>query len=124
MNDEIDDLPPSPPGEKAGQILTLLGSISEQLDGQGDALNFIARCVAPREDADGSKLEDLLAGLIGRLDRQSAILRTISDGLTKIGKTLPLDIVRAIDDNLGNAGTPANGSVASGKKGHGQETRP
>lgn len=124
MTDEIDDVPTSPTDQQLGQILTLLGSISDQLDGQGDALNFIARCVAPREDAEGNQLEILLSQLIGRLDKQSAILRIISDGLIKMGKNLPLDIVRAIDDNLGASGAPIHGGGGSGANGHGQEKQP
>jgi hypothetical protein len=124
MNDETDEPPATPTEQKLTQILSLLGLISDQLDGQGDALNFIARCVAPKEDGDGHQLEELLKQLIGRLDKQSATLRMISDGMTRMGKTLPLDIVRAIDDNLANSEAPGNGTRSKGGNGHGPEQRP
>jgi hypothetical protein len=110
MTDSTEDPPENTTDRKLGVIVDLLGSISEQLEGQGDALNFIARCVAPRQDAEENHLEVLLSGLISRMDRQSAILRKVSDGLTNLGKNLPLEIVRAIDENFVFPGTPPDGS--------------
>jgi hypothetical protein len=124
MTDSTEDPPENTTDRKLGVIVDLLGSISEQLEGQGDALNFIARCVAPRQDAEENQLEILLSGLISRMDRQSAILRKVSDGLTRLGKNLPLEIVRAIDENFVLPNTPTSGSRPNGLSGHSGEPGP
>ena len=69
----------------------------------GEHLERIIELVTPeeKEEGEGPSLEELLTGLIVRLDGQSAYLKDITVGLAKITRDMPLDVVRAIADNFG-----------------------
>jgi hypothetical protein len=106
----------SPPADATpASIQTLLETMLERQEGQGEILSFIAKCVAPKGDDSGEKLSELLATLIGRIDRQTALIHSLIVEFVRLGRKLPLDIVRAIDDNLGVApSTPAPDGRANG----------
>ena len=69
----------------------------------GEQLERIIQLVTPeeKEAGEGPTLEELIGGLISRLDNQSAYLKDITVGLAKITRNMPLDVVRAIADNFG-----------------------
>ncbi len=69
----------------------------------GEHLERIIELVTPeeKEEGEGPSLEELLGGLITRLDNQSAYLKDIMVGLAKITRDMPLDVVQAIVDNFG-----------------------
>ncbi len=69
----------------------------------GEHLERIIELVTPDEkgEAEGPSLEELLGGLVTRLDNQSAYLKDIMVGLAKITRDMPLDVVQAIADNFG-----------------------
>lgn len=69
----------------------------------GEHLERIIELVTPeeREEGEGPSLEELLGGLITRLDNQSTYLKDIMVGLAKITRDMPLDVVQAIVDNFG-----------------------
>ena len=69
----------------------------------GEHLERIIELVTPdeKEDAEEPSLEELLGGLVTRLDNQSAYLKDIMVGLAKITRDMPLDVVQAIADNFG-----------------------
>ena len=68
----------------------------------GERLERIIELVAPdeKEDAEGPSLEELLGGLVTRLDNQSTYLKDILVGLARITRDMPLDVVQAIADNF------------------------
>ncbi len=69
----------------------------------GEHLERIIELVTPdeKEEGEGPSLEELLGGLVTRLDNQSAYLKDIMVGLAKITRDMPLDVVQAIADNFG-----------------------
>ena len=69
----------------------------------GEHLERIIELVTPeeKEEGEGPSLEELLGGLITRLDNQSSYLKDIMVGLAKITRDMPLDVVQAIVDNFG-----------------------
>ncbi len=69
----------------------------------GEHLERIIELVTPeeKEEGEGPSLEELLGGLITRLDNQSSYLKDIMVGLAKITRDMPLDVVQAIADNFG-----------------------
>ena len=69
----------------------------------GEHLERIIELVTPekKEVGEGPSLEEMLAGLLVRLDNQSAYLKDITVGLAKITQDMPLDVVQAIADNFG-----------------------
>ncbi|MGI4802786.1 MAG: hypothetical protein ACRYG8_53900 [Janthinobacterium lividum] len=69
----------------------------------GEHLERIIELVTPdeKEEGEGPSLEELLGGLVTRLDNQSAYLKDILVGLARITRDMPLDVVQAIADNFG-----------------------
>jgi len=69
----------------------------------GEQLERIIQLVTPeeKEAGEGPTLEELIGGLISRLDNQSAYLKDITVALAKITHNMPLDVVQAIADNFG-----------------------
>ena len=69
----------------------------------GEQLERIIQLVTPeeKEAGEGPTLEELIGGLISRLDNQSAYLTDITVALAKITHNMPLDVVQAIADNFG-----------------------
>jgi hypothetical protein len=74
----------------------------------GEQLERIIQLVTPeeRQDGEGPTLEELIGGLITRLDNQSAYLKDIKVGLAKVTHDMALDVVQAIADNFGLDATP------------------
>lgn len=68
----------------------------------GEHLERIIELVTPeKKEGEGPSLEEMLSGLLVRLDSQSAYLKDITVGLAKITRDMPLDVVQAIADNFG-----------------------
>ncbi len=69
----------------------------------GEQLERIIQLVTSeeKEAGEGPTLEELIGGLISRLDNQSAYLKDIKVGLAKVTQNMPLDVVQAIADNFG-----------------------
>lgn len=74
----------------------------------GEQLERIIQLVTPeeKEAGEGPTLEELIGGLISRLDNQSAYLKDIKVALAKVTHDMPLDVVQAIADNFGVDPTP------------------
>ncbi len=75
----------------------------------GEHLERIIQLVTPeeKESGEGPTLEELIGGLITRLDNQSAYLKDIKVGLAKVTHDMPLDVVQAIADNFGLDAKPS-----------------
>jgi len=69
----------------------------------GESLETIIRLVTPeqKDEQEGPTLEQLIGGLITRLDNQSAYLKDITVSVAKLARDMPLDVVQAISDNFG-----------------------
>lgn len=80
--------------------IALIAGIQRQ---HGESLETIIRLVTPEktDTPDGPSLEELIGALLVRLDSQSAYLKDITVGLTKITRDMPLDVVQAIADTFG-----------------------
>jgi len=74
----------------------------------GEQLERIIQLVTPeeKEAGEGPTLEELIGGLISRLDNQSAYLKDIKIALAKVTHDMPLNVVQAIADNFGVDATP------------------
>ena len=103
---------PGPPGSDADKLDLLIGlasDISTRQEMQGQILLSILQFVAPKEGA-GPRLADLLAQMIAKLDSLSNIMHETTKEISRIGRNLPLEVVRAIDDNPGRATGNGNGA--------------
>lgn len=96
----------------------LLETVHGRQEEHGRILRFIAECVAPREDS--SKINDLIGLLIGKIDAQSAMIRTIAGQLHRQGRTLPGDVAQALDERHA-AGRRAT-EMEPGANGQGRST--
>lgn len=83
--------------EALGQALS---PIHERLDVHGEMLKRIIQLLTEEKENDGPTLYQLLADLIVRLDGQSRYLKDLTVAVGQLGVNLPLDLVKAIDDNL------------------------
>ena len=95
-----DPEPPQSHDDKLDLLIGLVGNISTRQEMQGQMLLSILQFVAPKEGA-GPQLADLLAQMIAKLDNLSNVLHETTKEIARIGRNLPLEVVRAIDDNLG-----------------------
>jgi hypothetical protein len=102
-----DPEPPRSNTDKLDLLIGLVGNISTRQEMQGQMLLSILQLVAPKEGA-GPQIADLLAQMIAKLDSLSNVMHETTKEISRIGRNLPLEVVRAIDDNLGMA----NGSGA------------
>ena len=89
--------------------------IASELRIHGECLQRILETITPEEaEQSGPPLHELLGHLIARLDSQSIMLKDILAAQVALARNLPLDVVRVIDDNLGEARPPAT-EAADGK---------
>jgi hypothetical protein len=91
--------------------------VAGKLHLHGEMLGRILEILTPEQVRAGPSLDELLANLIARLDRQAMMLKEILVIQGKLARDLPADLVRAIDDNLGDGGHTKGG--APGGKTHG-----
>ena len=89
--------------------------LADEIRLHGEALTRILEILTPEQEPSGQPLHELITQLIGRLDRQSYMLREILTGQGDLARTLPAEVANALDDKQG-AGTPASGA---GGNGHG-----
>ena len=71
-----------------------------RLDVHGEMLQRIIQILTEEKESDGPGLYKLLADLIARIEGQNRYLKDLTVAVAKLGINLPLDLVRAIDDNL------------------------
>ena len=95
-----------------GEVKAGLTTLTGEVHLHGEILMRIVGLLTPKEERSETPLHELLAALIGRLDRQSVMLKEILEGQTKLRRGLPLEVVQAIADSHG-----ATGSVAKGAPG-------
>ena len=86
--------------ENMAALTEALSPIRERLDVHGEMLNRILLILTEEKQSDGPTIYDLLADLIKRIDNQSRYLADLTTAVAQLGINLPLDLVKAIDDNL------------------------
>jgi len=86
--------------ENSDAAAQALAPVMERLDVHGEMLKRIIQLLTEEKQSDGPTLYDLLADLIKRIDSQSAYLKDLTVAVAKLGINLPLDLIKAIDDNL------------------------
>ena len=86
--------------ENAETAALALTPVMERLDLHGEMLKRIVQLLTAEKQSNGPTLYDLLADLIKRLDNQSAYLKDLTVAVAQLGINLPLDLIKAIDDNL------------------------
>lgn len=106
---------------EATEILTGLGEVKAGLTTltgevhlQGEVLARLVQLLTPSDEQSGSRLRELLAALIGRLDRQAVMLKEILEAQRNLCRTLPSDVAQAINQ-AGETGGP-NANEATGSK--------
>lgn len=75
--------------------VTLLASQSRL---HTEILMRIVELLTPSEERSGPPIQEMLAALIGRLDRQSVMLKEIIEGQGSLRRELPQQVVQAIDE--------------------------
>ena len=96
-------------------LQSAMALVAGELRIQGECLQRILETITPGEaEQSGPPLHELLGHLIARLDSQSIMLKDILGAQIALARNLPLDVVRVIDDNLGEVGPPAT-EAADGK---------
>lgn len=110
-----------------GEVKAGLATLASEAHLQGEIMMRIVELLTPREERPETPLHELLAALIGRLDRQSVMLKEILEGQTNLRRGLPLEVVQAILDSHGASGPLANGAAGgkpNGANGHGTGQQP
>ena len=110
-----------------GEVKTGLTALAGEVHLHGEILMRIVDLLTPREERSETPLHELLAAMIGRLDRQSVMLKEILDGQTNLRRRLTLEVVQAIDDSHGASGSVAKGAPRgkpNGANGHGTAQQP
>ena len=92
-----------------------LSPLRERLDVHGQMLNRILQILTEEKEGDGPSLVDLLADLIKRIDNQSRYLAELTVAVSQLGINLPLDLIKAIGDNL---------DISNRTNGHANEADP
>ena len=105
--------------ENTGEMPSSLTQIRDRLDLHGEMLRRILQILTEEKEGDGPTLSELLADLIRRIDVQTRTLADLTTGVLKLGQQMPLDIVRAIDDNL----DPSERKKGGRPNGNGREDR-
>ena len=100
---EAPDLVAAVQGMKGG--LTLVASESRL---HTEILTRIVELLTPSDERSGPPIHELLAALIGRLDRQSVMLKEIIEDQGSLRRDLPQQVVRAIDEAHDPADGPAS----------------
>ena len=67
----------------------------------GERLDKIIELLTPEKDGDGPNVVDVLSQILERLDALTRHTRTMTETLTEMARNLPLETVRAFDDNYG-----------------------
>ena len=73
----------------------------------GERLDKIIELLTPESDGNGPNVVDVLSQILERLDALTRHTRTMTETLTEMARNLPLETVRAFDDNFG--GLPGTG---------------
>jgi hypothetical protein len=110
-----------------GEVKAGLTTLTGEVHLHGEILMRIVELLTPKQDHPETPLHELLAALIGRLDRQSVMLKEILEGQTSLRRGLPLEVVQAIDDSHGAGGSVAKGAPGdkpNGANGHGAGQQP
>ncbi len=102
--------------ENMAELVEALSPVRERLDLHGEMLKRILQILTEEKESDGPTLFDLLADLIKRIDSQTRNLAVLTAAVSHLGTNLPLDLVKAIDDNLDiphrTSGRPNGGDPA------------
>lgn len=67
----------------------------------GERLDKIIALLTPEKEGDALDVRDVLSQILERLDVLTRHTRTVSETLTEMAHNLPLETVRAFDDNFG-----------------------
>jgi len=105
-----------------GDVKSGLAILANEVHLQSEVLARIVQLLTPNEEQSGPRLHELLAALIGRLDRQSIMLKEILESQGNLRRNLPIEVAQAIDDTHGAGGSIANGAAggeANGANGQG-----
>jgi hypothetical protein len=92
-----------------GDVKTGLVALASEVHLHGEILMRIVELLTPAEERSGMPLNELLAALIGRLDRQSVMLKEILEAQSNLRRNLPGEVAQAIDDTHEAGGSVANG---------------
>lgn len=90
--------------ENADGLAAVMQPVRDRLDLHGEMLRKILTILTEDKEGDGPSLSDLLSDLIKRLDAQSGSLLKLTTAVIALRNQLPLEVVRAIDDNLDGSG--------------------
>lgn len=112
---------------EAAEILTGLGEVKAgltTLTGEvhlhGEILARIVQLLTPSDEQSGARLQELLAALIGRLDRQAVMLKEILEAQRNLRRTLPNEVAPAIDHANETGGSAVSGATGRGATGNGK----
>src|ERR1700739_2526639 len=110
-----------------GEVKAGLTTLTGEVHLHGEILMRIVELLTPRQDHPEPPLHELLAALIGRLDRQSVMLKEILEGQTNLRRGLPLEVVQALYDSHRASGSIAKGAPGdkrNGPNGYGTGQQP
>jgi hypothetical protein len=103
------------------EVKASLTTLSSEVHLYGEILTGIVQLLTPSDEQSGPRLHELLAALIGRLDRQAVMLNEILEAQRNLRRTLPVELAQAIDNSNESGGTARNGTAGSKPNGgHGK----
>lgn len=115
----------------AAEMIDILSSLDEVRAGlttltnevhlHGEILTRIVQLLTPSDEQSGPDLHEVLAALIGRLDRQAVMLKEILQAQHNLYRALPGEVAQAVDNANETGGAPVNG--AAGRRANGGTER-
>lgn len=88
-----------------------LTTLTNEVHLHGEILTRIVQLLTPGDEQSGPRLHELLAALIGRLDRQAVMLKEILEAQRNLLRTLPAEVAQAIDNVDETGGSAVSGTT-------------
>ena len=106
------------------EVRTGIALLADEMRLHGELLGRIIEMLTPETEPSGTPLHELIALLIGRLDRQSLMLREILSAQGSLARNLPFDVARAIDDKPMPGAASPEGAHGTGQGANGSGQQP
>ena len=94
-----------------------LTTLTNEVHLHGEILTRIVQLLTPADEQSGPHLHELLAALIGRLDRQAVMLKEILEAQRNLHRTLPVEVAQAIDNADETGGSAVSGAAGRNPNG-------
>jgi hypothetical protein len=88
-----------------------IATLASEVHLHGEILARIVQLLTPSDEQSGPRLHELLAALIGRLDRQAIMLKEVLEAQRNLSRTLPREVAEALNNSVATDGPDASGAT-------------